>query len=191
MAINSADQKKIDSFIDLLIDWNKKVNLISRKQGDDGIRLQVEDCIFAEAKLPPAKNIIDLGSGPGLPAVVLAILRPASRVIAIESRKKPVNFIEEAISKLALDNLTVFNRRIEDLQFADLNISGSCITVSRAFSPVDELLKRAFELLGKKGRLYYLGGTNSQFWQGRHNLVSQQNYHPDHPNKQLYEITFR
>jgi len=81
---------------------------------------------------------LDLGSGPGLPGLVIAILRPRWSVKLVESRKRRVEFLESCVEDLTLPNCEIFGQRVERLvPFASTVIS------ARAFAPLPSLLKLA------------------------------------------------
>lgn len=113
----------------------------------------VLDCLRAVATVRAAASAYDLGSGAGLPGVVIAIAAPALRMGLIESRRRRVSFLELAIEELGLANARVIHLRAQAVAEAvDL-----CF--ARAFAPLPEAWAAAARLLSPGGRLVYFGGV--------------------------------
>jgi 16S rRNA (guanine527-N7)-methyltransferase len=93
------------------------------------------------------ENILDVGSGAGLPGIVLAIVKPELQVVTIDTVQKKAIFMRQVKGELALDNLTVVNQRVEafnpDVKFAQI--------ISRAFSEVALFMKLTQHLLVSDG----------------------------------------
>ena len=108
--------EKLHIFVDVFRRWNEKINLMSRK----GIQHLVERHI--KDGLPLAKNLgkearcIDVGSGGGLPGIVVASLRPDCEVHLVEPLRKRVLFLRETKKTARLDNITILGKRIEELE---------------------------------------------------------------------------
>ncbi len=101
------------------------------------------------------RDAYDLGSGAGLPGIVVAIARPALSVALVETRARRVAFLELAVERLALDNASVLRSRIEDLRdTVDL-----CF--ARALAPLPRAWALAEPLLRPSGRLVYFAGEGA------------------------------
>lgn len=106
--------------------------------------------------VPEDRLCCDLGSGAGLPGLVLAIALPDCRFSLVESRARRAGFLELAIERLAVRNAAVALGRAEDLSLeAD-------VATSRAFAPLDGAWRVAFGLLRPGGRLVYFAGEALQ-----------------------------
>lgn len=79
---------------------------------------------------------LDLGSGAGLPGVVLALLQPVACIVMVESRRKRIDWLHHVASELSLPNMRVEGRRLEHVE----TIHAAAIT-ARAFAPLPKLLK--------------------------------------------------
>jgi 16S rRNA (guanine527-N7)-methyltransferase len=112
------------------------------------------DCLRAATTVVPTdREACDLGSGAGLPGVVVAVVRPAVHVVLIEARVRRVAFLELAVAELRLSNVAVRHGRIEEMKdLADL-----CF--ARAFAPLEESWRAARRLLRPGGRLVYFAGA--------------------------------
>jgi 16S rRNA (guanine527-N7)-methyltransferase len=112
----------------------------------------VLDSLRAVAVLAGAGDAYDLGSGAGLPGIVVAIARPALQVRLVDSRRKRVAFLELAVAELDLPNAEVIGVRAEAL----VDPVDACF--ARAFAPADRSWEVAEPLLRPTGRLVYFAG---------------------------------
>jgi 16S rRNA (guanine527-N7)-methyltransferase len=127
-------------------------------EGDIGrIRVRhVLDSLRAAPPLAGARDAYDLGSGAGLPGIVVAIARPDLRVGLVDSRRRRVAFLELAIAELELANATVLGVRAESLsEHVD-----ACL--ARAFAPAARAWEVAEPLLRPDGRLVYFAGRGER-----------------------------
>lgn len=113
------------------------------------------DCLRAAPLLPETGTVCDLGSGAGLPGVVLAIARPDLRFVLIEVRRNRAVFLDEATADL--DNAVVHGRRLETFR----ERVAAC--TARAFAPAPKSWAAAEPLLGPSGRLIYWAGATFDF----------------------------
>lgn len=143
-------------YLDGLLLWSKAYNLTAITAPDDAFVKHILDCVAVIADLPfggcSGVRALDIGTGAGLPAVIIAILRPDWQVTALDSNGKKIRFIRQMKGELALDNLYPVASRIEDF-------SGSFdIITSRAFASLDDFIKLATPHLGDGGVLYAMKG---------------------------------
>jgi 16S rRNA (guanine527-N7)-methyltransferase len=151
--LSSTQQAQLADFEDLLLELAPKLGLIAR---GDLVRLHerhIEDCLRAAVHvLPSDGRAYDLGSGAGLPGMVLAIAVPTCRFVLVESRSKRAGFLELAIERLRLLNADVFHGRAEDLS------SPADLVTARAFAPLEQTWRLAHRLLRPGGRLVFFAG---------------------------------
>ncbi len=135
--LSSEENEKLNKYIYLLLEENKKQNLISRKiRTKDIIRLVYETLLLnLHVK---GKVIIDAGSGNGLLGIVLSILNKDKKVILVELRKKRVVFLKETAEVLGLKNTNIMLKKIDD--FFILKKSKKISLVSRGFPSNEKLL---------------------------------------------------
>ena len=133
-------QQELNIYIDLLKKWQNAVNLVSASTLSDIWNRHVIDSAQLFPLIPAsAKTLIDMGSGAGFPALVLAILNkknngPVKQFILIESDTKKTLFLKEVVRLLSLP-VQVLNQRIETVQ----NCRADILT-ARALAPLSELL---------------------------------------------------
>jgi 16S rRNA (guanine527-N7)-methyltransferase len=107
------------------------------------------------AMRPGDTRAIDLGSGAGLPGVVVAIARPSLHVVLVEPRRARVAFLEFAVEDLQLSNVSVLASRIEDVE------DQVDVCFSRAFAALPEAWRAAAPRLRAGGRLFYFAGAGA------------------------------
>lgn len=125
----------------------------------DAARVRVRhvlDCLRAVPCVRKSdRTAHDLGSGGGLPGIVLAIARPGLRVTLVESRKRRAGFLELAVELLRLDNARVSCVRVEE---ARGYVDPADLCMARAFAPLRDSWRLARPLLRARGRLVYFAG---------------------------------
>ena len=112
------DKNQIEKFykyMDLLIEWNEKINLTAITNRKDIIVKHFIDSLTIQRYLSDAVNIIDVGTGAGFPGIPIKIVNPNLKVVLVDSLNKRINFLQEVIKKLNLDNIEVIHARAEDL----------------------------------------------------------------------------
>jgi 16S rRNA (guanine527-N7)-methyltransferase len=152
----SVDQEfALFQYLQLLDKWNKKFNLTAVRDIKEMVSLHLLDSLSI-APFIKAKNLLDVGTGAGLPGIPLAICFPKMQVSLLDSNGKKVRFCRQAILELGLKNAFAFQERIESFQS---NKQFEQIT-SRAFSSLDNMVKLLdplfsthTELLAMKGIL--------------------------------------
>jgi 16S rRNA (guanine527-N7)-methyltransferase len=116
------------------------------------------NCAVVAELLPERGVLVDIGSGAGLPGVVLAMLRPSLRVILLEPLLRRSVFLEECVAELALSNATVLRARAEDKAAAHIEAD---IATARAVAPLDRLAGWAVRLLRPGGQLLAIKGQSA------------------------------
>ena len=136
------DKQKIKKYKDLLLQENQKQNLISRKQ-ENNIDNHIKDCLSVSSHL--SSNIMDLGTGGGLPGIPLAIEDPRKKIYLVEASQKKCSFLLHTKNLLGLENLHVINKRGEDLHLKDFAEDMDIVT--RAFGTAEKTIKTTKKLL--------------------------------------------
>ena len=147
---------KLERYLQLLAQWQKAINLVGRSTLDDPWRRHLLDCAQLVQHLPQGSlSLADLGSGAGLPGLVLAVLG-VGEVHLVEADKRKSQFLREAVRRLALNNVQVHPVRIETL---DLTVD---VVTARALAPLIDLLPLTAPLLAPGGRLLLLKGRTAK-----------------------------
>lgn len=108
--------------------------------------------------LPATGTIIDLGSGAGLPGIVVAAMRPDANVVLLEPMERRTDWLREVSTELRLDNVTVLRGRAQDVVS---EVEGDAVTV-RAVASLDKLYRWALPLLKPGGILVALKGEKAE-----------------------------
>jgi 16S rRNA (guanine527-N7)-methyltransferase len=115
------------------------------------------NCAVVADLIPPSGSLIDIGSGAGLPGIVLAMLRPDLQVTLLEPMARRVVFLDECVASLGLENVTVHRGRAEDVAgqlMAD-------VATARAVAPLDRLAAPALALVRPGGTVLALKGERA------------------------------
>ncbi len=125
-------QEKFDQYAQILRIWQTRMNLVAPSTLNDVQTRHIDDSTQMAEYLPNDAKIIDLGSGAGFPAVVLAIM--GWQVVAIESVGKKTAFLQNLKSELDLPNLIIVNDRVEN--YLQKNKNEKIVFTARAFAPL-------------------------------------------------------
>lgn len=137
-------------FGDLLLEWNKKLNLTRITEPQDVILKHFIDSMVL-SKFIQGSRFADLGTGAGFPGIPLKILRPELNVVLVDSLKKRLDFLDMVINDLTLKEVMTVHARAEDFG-RDSNFRGNFDTVSsRALARLPILLEFALPVLKVKG----------------------------------------
>jgi len=117
------------------------------------------NCAVVAELLPVRGQLVDIGSGAGLPGIALALVRPALHVVLLEPLLRRSVFLTECVAELGLENVTVLRARAEDKQ-AVASIAADVAT-ARAVAPLDRLARLAAGLLRPGGQLLAIKGQSA------------------------------
>ena len=141
-----------DKYLNLLSDWQEKLNLVGFSTLSDPWTRHILDCgQLANFIKKKDEKIFDIGSGAGLPGIILGIMGYKNLVL-VESDFKKTVFIIEALRKCNIQAV-VENKRVEDLE----GMQGNTI-VSRAFAPIDKTLFLLSDVISTKTKIFFLKG---------------------------------
>jgi 16S rRNA (guanine527-N7)-methyltransferase len=146
---------RLAAHLELIAKWNRVHNLTAVRETAQMVVLHLLDSLSVLAHLEGANTIVDVGSGPGLPGIPIAIARPRAQVTLLDSSHKKCAFLQQAKTELALDNVTVVCDRVERWQPA-LKFDA---VVSRAFSELADFVAQAQHLVAPGGRLIAMKGV--------------------------------
>jgi 16S rRNA (guanine527-N7)-methyltransferase len=149
-AQSTPDVSRIEQYLQLLIKWNRKINLTAEKSPEDILNRHVFDSLQYSRVIDPGCRVMDIGSGAGFPGIPLKILFSQLHLVMVESQRKRCSFLETVVRELQLENVEVINSRAEDVP--DDKASQFDAVVFRAVSDSEACL-----LLGE--RFLAPGGT--------------------------------
>lgn len=131
--------------------------LIGPRETDRLWERHLLNCAVVDEFLPDHGELVDIGSGAGLPGLVMAMVRPSLRVILVESMLRRCVFLEECADQLKLENVQVIRGRAEDLA----GKIQADIATARAVAPMERLLGWAAGLLRPGGELLAIKGQSA------------------------------
>ena len=139
--------EKLILFKDLIKQWNKKINLVSRKDVEN---FEVNHMLHSLSiskfiEFEKDTQILDLGTGGGLPGIPLSIVFPNSNFKLIDRKNKKINVLNEIINKLSINNA-----KAQNIDIIDLNHNYDFI-INRAVSSTDNLIKLCKGRINSKG----------------------------------------
>ena len=153
VALDRLSAERLEQFETSLIERGAPMGMISK---GDVVRVRerhVLDCLRAAPMLEPGdRRLCDLGSGAGLPGLVLACVRPDLEVVLSEVRRNRAAYLESVVGELELPHVTVWGRRIETLR------ERFDVCTARAFADPRRSWSAAQRLLEPSGRLIYWAG---------------------------------
>jgi 16S rRNA (guanine527-N7)-methyltransferase len=142
---------------DLVQEWSKRLNIVSRNDLDILLERHILDSLVPLGEIPPEGYLCDIGSGAGFPAIPISLARPELDIIMIESRRKKVLFLKEVLSKLELPRVTFWEGRFEDFSPAK---KIDIITI-RAVAVTDKIREHSREILNESGKIIYYNKFDS------------------------------
>ena len=154
LTLADAIQQQLIGYIQLLDKWNRVYSLTAVREPDRMIALHLLDCL---AILPhvQARRLLDVGSGGGMPGIILAICRPDLQVTMIDSNSKKTGFLQQAVINLQLPNVMVVTSRVEQYRPGQL----FDLITSRAFAELGDFVDWSRHLLAAGGRFAAMKGV--------------------------------
>lgn len=141
-----------------LLRFNLKLNLISRNTERDADEAHFADSILALQSLvlkDLGERVFDIGSGNGLPGLILAILQPGINVQLVESDSRKVEFLKHVVHTLSLKNVGIMNIRIESLKSTEIRVA-----FSRGFASISKTCLLFNKIFSIGGQFYHLKGNS-------------------------------
>ena len=152
---------KVDELIEyhrLLVKWNSAYNLTAIRVAMDMIDRHLIDSLGIIEHLSDVKRLIDVGSGGGMPGLIIAIMFPDMQVTLLDSNGKKTRFLQQVKTSLKLTNVTVVQSRLEAFDVPQ-NELFDCIT-SRAFATLKDMVDKSQQLLARDGQYLAMKGVN-------------------------------
>ncbi len=150
--LTESQKQQFEQLMPLYVEWNEKINVISRKDMDN---LYVHHVLhsLAIARVVAFKDdadILDLGTGGGFPGIPLAILYPSVNFVLVDGTAKKIRVVQEVSDALGLKNVTALAIRVEDLKDKKFDF-----VVTRAVTLLDQLMRWSQRLI-KKNHIHAL-----------------------------------
>lgn len=166
------DQRdKLLALVSLLDRWNRAFNLTAVRDPAAMVERHLLDSLVVLPWLTD-KDTLDVGTGPGLPGLVLAIVRPDQAFTLLDSNGKKTRFVRQAIMDLKIANAEVVQSRVEQYRNAFPQV------ISRAFAALPEMLELTGHLVAPGGRLLAMKGALTDLEQAGIPAPWQADHHP-------------
>lgn len=141
-------------YVELLNKWNKAYNLTSVRDPSEMLIKHIMDSLMVGKHLS-GQRFVDVGTGPGLPGIPLAILYPDYQFTLLDSLGKRITFLKQVVFLLKLQNVELMLSRVEEFT-PDIPFDG---VLSRAFSSLNDMVSWCSHLIAtEKGRFFALKG---------------------------------
>jgi len=155
VALDPSQASRLIRFEELLTDRAISLGVVSRSDATRIRERHILDSLRAAPVVQGADLAADLGSGAGLPGVVVAITLPRLRMLLVERRPRRAALLELAVEELGVSNATVFAGRVAEMP------GRVDVALARAFAPLDEAWAQARGILRPGGRLVYFAGAET------------------------------
>ncbi len=157
LQIDAEKQSLLLEYLSLLSKWNKVYNLTAVRNPLDMVTLHLLDSLSVLPYMSGTR-LLDVGSGAGLPGIVLAICLPELQVTTIDTVQKKAIFMRQVKGELGLGNLQVVHARVEAFEAGSLYE----MIISRAFSELDQFMALSQHLLAEDGHWLAMKGVSPQ-----------------------------
>ena len=154
MPLPVADRQRLLAFVRLLAKWNAAYNLTAVRDPEEMITRHLLDSLVLLPYLQ-GPRVLDIGTGPGLPGIPLAIARPDCFFTLLDANAKKTRFVTQALGELGLKNVEVVQTRVENYR----PVEKFDTLVARAFSSIADMLNNAQHLCAPGGRFLAMKGV--------------------------------
>ncbi len=151
LPLSETQQRTLLLYLDQLLLWNKAYNLTAITDPEEALIKHIIDCLAIITHLPSG-SLLDIGTGAGMPAVIIAICQPERQCTALDSNQKKIRFIKQISSELGLNNMQPIASRIE------AHDASYDVVTSRAFASLIDFVEVAQPRLADNGYLCAMKG---------------------------------
>lgn len=152
--------EKYYNYMDLLLEWNGKINLTAIIDPKEIILKHFVDSLTIAKYIKDDEKLIDVGTGAGFPGIPLSIVKENTDIVLLDSLNKRINFLEEVKENLKLENITTIHGRAEEFGKNKKERETYDIATSRAVAPLNILLEYLLPLVKVGGRAICMKGSN-------------------------------
>jgi len=147
-------QKEVARYAEILATWGIERGLVGPKEGDRIWDRHIANCIPVTTLLTKGASLLDIGSGAGLPGIVIALARPDLKVTLLEPLQRRIDFLEEVVAELGIE-ITVKRGRAESFK------GGFNFVTARAVAPLPKLATVSWHLVMGGGSLLAMKGEGA------------------------------
>lgn len=152
--------EKFYNYMNLLLEWNEKINLTAIVEENDIILKHFIDSVTINKYLEKDNKIIDVGTGAGFPGLPIAILNNEKEITLLDSLNKRILFLQDVVNKINLQNVTAIHSRAEEFGKNKAHREKYDVVVSRAVASLNILLEYMLPLVKVGGKCICMKGSN-------------------------------
>ncbi len=173
MRLSDRQKKQIKIFREILMEKNRLINLLSRKEPSARFSFLLEQGTLAGQALSPVFQsfsgpVLDIGSGNGFPGLLFAVFFPKTKFLLCEKKRKKAEFLKLALSETGASNGQALCQRAEEMK------GPFSLILSQAALPLDKMLKLLNKILDKKGQAFLWQSSGWRaFWPETQNFIPE------------------
>ena len=150
---------KFYEYMNLLLEWNEKINLTAITEQNEIILKHFVDCLTIQKYIENNNNIVDIGTGAGFPGIPLAIMNNKNKFVLVDSLNKRINFLNDVKEKLELENVDAIHARAEEFCQNKMYREKFDIAVSRAVANLSVLAEYLLPAIKVGGKVICMKGS--------------------------------
>lgn len=159
--INEEKIEKFYKYMNLLLEWNEKINLTAIIQPSEIILKHFIDSLTIQQYIDSEnQQMIDVGTGAGFPGIPISIVNESQDITLLDSLNKRILFLDDVIDKINLNNIKTIHSRVEDFGKNKNQREKYDIATSRAVAPLNVLLEYLLPLVKVGGKCICMKGSN-------------------------------
>ena len=158
--INEEQIKSFEKYMNLLLEWNEKINLTAITQPDEVKLKHFVDSLTVLKYINDDDKVIDIGTGAGFPGIPLKIMKGNTKITLLDSLNKRINFLNIVIETLNLRNIQAIHGRAEEIARNKLYREKYDVAVSRAVANLSTLTEYMLPFVKVGGKCICMKGAN-------------------------------
>ena len=158
--INEGQIKSFEKYMNLLLEWNEKINLTAITQPDEVKLKHFVDSLTVLKYINDDDKVIDIGTGAGFPGIPLKIMNENTKITLLDSLNKRINFLNIVIETLNLRNIQAIHGRAEEIARNKLYREKYDVAVSRAVANLSTLTEYMLPFVKVGGKCICMKGAN-------------------------------
>lgn len=159
-SLNNKQIEQFDKYMDLLLEWNEKINLTAITEKNQIILKHFIDSLTISKYIENNSKIIDVGTGAGFPGIPLKIYNNTLNITLLDSLNKRINFLNEVINELQLEKIQAIHSRAEDLARNNNYREKFDYAISRAVANLSTLSEYLLPYVKVNGKCICMKGPN-------------------------------
>ena len=158
--LSDENAEKFYNYMNLLLEWNEKINLTAITEEDDIILKHFIDSLTVLKYIKDGEKIIDVGTGAGFPGIPIAIEKKKCQITLLDSLNKRILFLEDVANKINLENVRCIHGRAEDLGQNKQEREKYDISISRAVANLSTLVEYLMPFVRIGGKVICMKGPD-------------------------------